>query len=117
MDASVKARHALKRNMPDDIASGRFHLVFQPIVDATTRKIVGAEGLARWRDIDKIIAPAEFIPIAEESGSIANLGNRLSERDLQRPAALDASQSQGDRADFGEYFADAIPRPRASACA
>ena len=78
MDAAVKTRHALKRCMPDDIASGKFYLVFQPIVDANTRRIVGAEGLARWRDINnKLIAPAEFIPIAEESGAIAELGGRL----------------------------------------
>ncbi len=78
MDAAVKARHALKRCMPDDIASGKFYLVFQPIVDANSRKIVGAEGLARWRDTNnKLIAPDEFIPIAEESGSIAELGSRL----------------------------------------
>ena len=78
MDAAVKARHALKRCMPGDIADGKFYLVFQPIVDATTRKIVGAEGLARWRDTkNKLIAPDEFIPIAEESGSISELGGRL----------------------------------------
>jgi EAL domain-containing protein (putative c-di-GMP-specific phosphodiesterase class I) len=41
---------------------------------------VGAEGLARWCDAEgKIIAPSEFIPIAEESGSITQLGNRLVE--------------------------------------
>jgi diguanylate cyclase (GGDEF)-like protein len=80
MDAAVKARHALKRSMPDDITNGKFYLVFQPIVDAFTRKIVGAEGLARWRDPqNKVIAPGEFIPIAEESGSIGLLGNRLLE--------------------------------------
>jgi EAL domain-containing protein (putative c-di-GMP-specific phosphodiesterase class I) len=80
MDAAVKARHALKSSMPDDITNGRFYLVFQPIVDATTRKIVAAEGLARWRDPhNKIIAPDEFIPIAEESGSIASLGISLLE--------------------------------------
>jgi diguanylate cyclase (GGDEF)-like protein len=80
MDAVVKARHALKRSMPEDILAGRFYLLFQPIVDASSRKLVGAEGLARWRDLDnKIITPTEFIPIAEESGSIGNLGNRLLE--------------------------------------
>ncbi|HVY19338.1 MAG TPA: EAL domain-containing protein [Bauldia sp.] len=80
MDAVVKARHALKRSMPEDILAGRFYLLFQPIVDASTRKLVGAEGLARWRDLEnKIITPTEFIPIAEESGSIGNLGNRLLE--------------------------------------
>lgn len=80
MDEVVKARHQLKHSMPQDIVRGRFFLVFQPIVDATSRRIVAAEGLARWRDAgDKVIAPAEFIPIAEESGSIGTLGNRLLE--------------------------------------
>lgn len=80
MDETVKARHALKHSMPRDIAGGRFYLLFQPIVDAASRRIVGAEGLARWRDPDdKVIAPAEFIPIAEESGSIGVLGNCLIE--------------------------------------
>ncbi len=80
MDAAVKARHALKSSMPGDITSGKFYLVFQPIVDANTRKIVGAEGLARWRDLNnKVIAPDEFIPIAEESGEIAHLGSWLLE--------------------------------------
>ena len=78
MDAAVKARHALEHCMQRDIASGKFYLVFQPIVDATTRKIVGAEGLARWRDTNnKLIAPEEFIPIAEELGFIGELGGRL----------------------------------------
>jgi diguanylate cyclase (GGDEF)-like protein len=80
MDAIIKARHVLKRSMPEDILAGRFYLLFQPIVDATSRRLIGAEGLARWRDLDnKIISPTEFIPIAEESGSIGNLGNRLLE--------------------------------------
>jgi diguanylate cyclase len=80
MDEVVKARHQLKHSMPQDIVRGRFFLVFQPIVDAVSRRIVAAEGLARWRDAgDKVIAPGEFIPIAEESGTIGTLGNRLLE--------------------------------------
>ena len=78
MDADVKLRHALKRRMADDIVAGRFFLHFQPIVDAATHEIVAAEGLARWADQDgNAISPAVFIPIAEESASIALLGSRL----------------------------------------
>jgi diguanylate cyclase (GGDEF)-like protein len=93
MDAVVKARHALKCSMSEDILAGRFYLLFQPIVDATSRRMVGAEGLARWRDIDnKVIAPTEFIPIAEESGSIGNLGNRLIEEACAQIRAWAAMQ-------------------------
>ena len=114
MDAVVKARHALKRSMPEDIIAGRFYLLFQPIVDAVSRRIVGAEGLARWRDLDnKVIAPGEFIPIAEESGSIGNLGSRLLEEaciqirswaDMQRtvvPISLNISPIQCRDPAFG----------------
>ena len=80
MDEAVKARHAMKRDMPSDISSGKFYLLFQPIVDAGTRKIVGTEGLARWCDVEgKIVYPVQFIPIAEESNSIVSLGSRLFE--------------------------------------
>jgi diguanylate cyclase (GGDEF)-like protein len=80
MDESVKVRHALRRRMPGEISTGKFYLVFQPIVDAVTREITGAEGLARWCGADgKIIYPGEFIAIAEESGAITSLGNRLFE--------------------------------------
>ena len=80
MDASVKERHALKHRIRGDIGDGRFFLLFQPIVSARTGKIIGAEGLARWRDADgAIIGPDRFIPLAEESGAISSLGNRLLE--------------------------------------
>ncbi|MDR3476281.1 MAG: EAL domain-containing protein [Devosia sp.] len=80
MDQQVKAHHAIKKSMLGDIASGKFFLHYQPIVDANTHAVVGAEGLARWRDQDnKVIAPIEFIPIAEETGWISALGSRLLE--------------------------------------
>jgi len=78
MDASVKERHTMKRKIRGDIDSGRFFLLFQPIIDAKSGAMIGAEGLARWRDIDgRVIAPDQFIPLAEESGSISSLGSRL----------------------------------------
>ncbi|KGR76230.1 sensor domain-containing protein [Ureibacillus sinduriensis] len=50
-------------------------LNYQPIVDARSEKIVGFEALLRWNDpVLGILSPAEFIPIAEESGLIIPLG-------------------------------------------
>ncbi len=78
MDAAVKERRALKRRMRDDIENDGFFLYYQPIVDATTRTMIGVEALARWRDAEnKIILPDLFIPLAEESGAITPLGGRL----------------------------------------
>jgi diguanylate cyclase (GGDEF)-like protein len=78
MDAAVKERRALKRKMRDDIEGNGFFLHYQPMVDAKTREMIGAEALARWRDSDNnIVLPDRFIPLAEESGVITPLGSRL----------------------------------------
>ncbi len=60
-----------------DIANGfrGFQVFFQPIVDANTYKLIGAEALLRWKDEKHgNVSPAVFIPIMEESGLIIPVG-------------------------------------------
>jgi diguanylate cyclase (GGDEF)-like protein len=54
-----------------------FRLVYQPLVSMADGRMVGAEALLRWRDVERgdDISPAEFIPIAEKSGLIVELGD------------------------------------------
>ncbi|TAF07285.1 MAG: EAL domain-containing response regulator [Nostocales cyanobacterium] len=60
--------HALERN--------EFQIYYQPQVNAQTRKVVCVEALIRWQHPEHgMISPAEFIPIAEESGFIISLGD------------------------------------------
>ncbi len=67
--------------------SQEFSVYYQPIVCLTTGKIAGFEALVRWQNSQgKFISPAEFIPVAEETGSIVQLGEwilRESCRQLQ----------------------------------
>ncbi|HOB00854.1 MAG TPA: EAL domain-containing protein [Casimicrobium huifangae] len=74
-------QQALRTQFENDIrrglAAGEFFLMFQPQVDSDTGSPTGLEALLRWRHQTRgLIQPAEFIPIAEESGIINPLGQR-----------------------------------------
>ncbi|ABK48537.1 diguanylate cyclase/phosphodiesterase with PAS/PAC sensor(s) [Shewanella sp. ANA-3] len=60
-----------------------FELYFQPIVDATTGLVQRAEVLLRWQHEGQFISPDEFIPIAENSGLIVNIGRYVRKAVMQ----------------------------------
>ncbi|RYG57731.1 MAG: GGDEF domain-containing protein, partial [Alphaproteobacteria bacterium] len=67
------------------IARGELDLVFQRQVDAKTRMTVGVEALLRWQNAELgTISPAEFIPLAEENGTIVALGNWVTHEACRR---------------------------------
>jgi len=75
MDARLQARRALEQDLRQALAEDRLELHYQPQADAHSRRIVGFEALLRWTHPKRgPIGPAEFIPIAEESGLILPLG-------------------------------------------
>jgi diguanylate cyclase (GGDEF)-like protein len=75
MDSRVKARRSLEMDLRKAIIEGGFEVYYQPTVDLQTNEITGCEALLRWRHPERgMISPAEFIPVAEETGLINQLG-------------------------------------------
>jgi len=75
LSVRVNRRLEIENQLREGLRLGQFHLVYQPIVDMSTGRIIGAESLLRWTMPDgQTRLPAEFIDVAEDSGLILALG-------------------------------------------
>jgi diguanylate cyclase (GGDEF)-like protein len=75
MDARAKARRLLELDLRKAIAAEEFEVFYQPLVNIASGAVSGAEALLRWQHPHRgMISPADFIPLAEETGLIADLG-------------------------------------------
>ena len=113
-DAALKRLHMLN-DMREALRTGQFELHYQPIVDLSTGVVRKAEALLRWKHpLIGYVSPADFIPLAEESGLIHPLGvwvfqqaawqvKRWQERlgeSFQISVNMSAVQFRGASADF-----------------
>jgi len=68
-------RVRLEGDLRSAIASKQFHLVFQPLINAKTQRLIGFEALIRWNHPQRgFVPPNTFIPVAEESGLMPAIG-------------------------------------------
>jgi len=76
MRAQIFERVELERDLRQAVSSGQLRIMYQPIVGLPSGRAVGAEALVRWQHPTRgLLGPSQFIPLAEDIGSIGEIGN------------------------------------------
>jgi diguanylate cyclase (GGDEF)-like protein len=91
MDTRLRARRQLELDLRKAIGEGEFKVFYQPLIDLKSRRVCGFEALIRWFHPERgMVSPADFVPVAEETGMIIELGDWT-----LRQACRDATQWPG----------------------
>lgn len=93
MADSLQHRFDLQQRLREALEQDQLTVYFQPIYDPVKNQFTGAEALVRWPAEEGFISPADFIPVAEQSGQIRALGIKVMETAFLETQAL--IQEQG----------------------
>ncbi|MBR0692243.1 EAL domain-containing protein [Bradyrhizobium lablabi] len=75
MGANAKARLMVEQDLRQAMIDGGFEIHYQPLLGLHSNEVTGCEALLRWRHAERgMVSPAEFIPVAEDTGLIGELG-------------------------------------------
>ncbi|WP_238552205.1 bifunctional diguanylate cyclase/phosphodiesterase [Herminiimonas sp. CN] len=93
MQEAAQSRRWLVRDLRGALAGDQFCLHYQPIVNLTTGSVDKAEALIRWQHpVRGLISPAEFIPVAEDTGMIIEIGDWVFRQAAQQVALWRSAQ-------------------------
>ncbi|MCH8621402.1 bifunctional diguanylate cyclase/phosphodiesterase [Undibacterium sp. TS12] len=120
MNIGLLSRMKLDHAMRQALEHGLFRLHYQPQTDIASGQLLGVEALIRWTDKDLgEVSPAQFIPVAEESGVIVPIGNWVMQTAIRQAAlwnkagnsirvAINVSALQFQQANFVDSIAAAL---------
>ena len=94
LDVAARQRRLVETDLRTALHLGQLHLHYQPVVDQLTSSVTGYEALLRWEHPTRgMVMPMDFIPIAEETGLIHELGIRALNLACQEAATWDSEQT------------------------
>ena len=123
LSATIKTRARLKHGLLEAIAEDQFLLYYQPRVDTHTGELLSMEALLRWRHPQLgMVAPGDFIPLAEQSGLILPIGAMVIDKACAQlaawrragmklvPVSINVSPAQFQRGGVRQQLEDALLR-------
>jgi diguanylate cyclase (GGDEF)-like protein/PAS domain S-box-containing protein len=127
LNEAVQERLLMEGGLRTALKREEFRVVYQPKIDLGTREIVGAEALIRWSHPTLgVISPARFVPVAEDSGMVAQIGEWVlravcrqirawHDSGLSLPVAVNVSARQFQQADLAELVLSVLSETKVPA--
>ncbi len=121
MEETVRTRRALEVDLREALSRGQLEVYYQPLVQLEPRRVSGFEALLRWHHpVLGMVMPNRFIPIAEETGLIASIGEWVLRQACLQAAtwpintrlAVNLSPVQFERSDMVDIVASALRESR-----